>query len=376
MIPVNEPLLDGNEKKYLEECIDTGWISSEGPFVARFEDFFSKKIDCKYGISVVNGTAALETALYAVGLEEGDEVIMPSFTIISCAIACIRLGAKPVLVDIDPETWTMNVSQIEEKITTKTKVIMPVHIYGHPVYMDEIFRLSEKYDLKIVEDAAEVHGAEYYSIYKGNKWLKCGAMSDVAATSFYANKIITTGEGGMVVTNNEEYAEKARSYRNLCFINNNRFYHTELGYNFRLSNLQAAVGLAQVEQLERFIKIKRDFGEYYRSKLADVQGLRFMNIKEWAKSVYWMYSIELDDSAGINAKEVMECLKSYEIATRPFFRGLHDQPVLNKMGLFNNEQYPKTDYAYKYGFYLPSGLTLTYEKIDFIVDCLKECLIR
>jgi len=301
---------------------------------------------------------------------------MPSFTIISCAIACIRLRAKPVLVDIDPVTWTMDVSQIEKKISSKTKVIMPVHIYGHPVNMDEIFRLAEKYNLKILEDAAEVHGAEYFSKHRGNKWLKCGSMSDAASTSFYANKIITTGEGGMVLTNNEKTAERAKSYRNLCFINNNRFYHTELGYNFRMTNLQAAVGVAQVEQMERFIKIKRDLGEYYRKKLVNTDGIRFMKVEDWAKSVYWMYGVELEPSTGINAKEIMERLKKYEIATRPFFRGLHDQPVLNKIGLFNNEKYPKTDYAYQYGFYLPSGLTLSHEKIDYIVASLKECLIK
>lgn len=376
MIPVNEPLLDGNEKKYLNECIDTGWISSEGPFVKRFEESFASFTGVRHCVAVCNGTAALETALYALDIGKDDEVIMPSFTIISCAIACIRLGAKPVLVDIEPDAWTMDVLQIESKITSKTKAIMAVHIYGHPVDMDEIFRLSEKYGLKILEDAAEVHGAEYFSKYKGGKWLKCGAMGDAAATSFYANKIVTTGEGGMILTDHDNCAERARSYRNLCFKAEKRFYHTELGYNFRMTNLQAAVGLAQVEQLERFINIKVTLGEYYRASLESFQGLRFMPVKEYAKSVYWMYGVELDPLAGTTAEEMMEWLKKHGIDTRPFFRGLHDQPVLQDMGLFAGEEYPKTDLACRYGFYLPSGLTLTEKDIDKVVAAITEELGR
>ena len=376
MIPVNEPLLDGNEKKFLNECIDTGWISSEGPFVKRFEESFASFTGVRHGVAVCNGTAALETTLYALGIVEGDEVIMPSFTIISCAVACIRLGARPVLVDIEPETWTMDVSQIESKITSKTKAIMAVHIYGHPVDMDEIFRLSEKYGLKILEDAAEVHGAEYFSKHKGGKWLKCGAMGHAAATSFYANKIVTTGEGGMILTDSDTFAERARSYRNLCFKEERRFYHTELGYNFRMTNLQAAVGLAQVEQIERFIGIKVRLGEYYRERFAGAEGLRFMPVKEYAKAVYWMYGVELHPNAGVSAEAMMLRLKKSGIATRPFFRGLHAQPVLKEMGLFAREKYPKTDFACQYGFYLPSGLTLTEKDIDKVVSAVTVELRR
>jgi len=370
-IPVNTPLLAGNEKKYLIECIDSGWVSSEGPFVKKFEEMCAGYVGVKYGVAVTNGTAALETALFAIGTEKDDEVIMPSFTIISCAIACIRLGAKPVLVDIDPETWTMDVLKIGEKITPKTKAIMPVHIYGHPVDMDEIFKLSERYNIKIIEDAAEVHGAEYFSEYRGRQWLKCGSMGDIASTSFYANKIITTGEGGMVLTNNLSYAARARYYRDLCFNPERRFYHTDLGYNFRMSNLQAAVGVAQIEQIEKFIKIKQDNASYYREKLGPLNMLRFMTVKEYAKSVYWMYAVELDP-AFATAEEMMNRLRKHGIGTRPFFRGLHDQPALNKMGLFKNEKYPLTDNAYQYGFYLPSGLMLTHAQIDKVIEAIKR----
>ena len=372
MIPVNEPLLKGNEKKYLDECINTGWISSEGPFVKKFEEGVASFIGVKHGIAVCNGTAALETALFALGVKEGDEVIMPSFTIISCAIACIRLSAKPVLVDIDPEVWTMDVSQIELKITPRTKVIMPVHIYGHPVNMDAILRLAAKYNLKILEDIAESQGAEYYSKDFGQKWLKCGTMSDVAATSFYANKIITTGEGGMVLTDDEDFAQKAKSYRNLCFKEGKRFFHAELGYNFRISNLQAAVGLAQIEQVERSIRIKLKLGDYYRNKLSQIKGIRFMSVRPYAKSVYWVYAVELDQKIGIEAEEMMNRLAKHGICTRPFFHGLHLQPALNDLGLFINENYPRTDYAGRYGFYLPSGLSLSESQIDTVVGVLKK----
>lgn len=370
-IPVNEPLLDGNEKKYLCECIDTGWVSSEGLFVERFEKEFASFIGVKYGVAVCNGTAALETALYAIGVGQGDEVIMPSFTIISCAIACIRLGATPVLVDIDPETWTMDTTQVEAKITERTKAIMPVHIYGHPVYMDDLFRLKYKYKIMIVEDAAEVHGAQYLSQLNGEKWLKCGAMGDVAASSFYANKIITTGEGGMVLTNNDEYHERAKSYRNLFFIPEKRFFHAELGYNFKMTNLQAAVGLAQLEQIERFIKIKKQLGMLYNNRIAELEGIRFMKTQQWADPVYWMYSVELDPNRGISAEQMMIRLKRGGIGTRPFFRGLHDQPALKKLGLFENQEYPAADKAYLYGFYLPSGLKLEEKDVDHVVNALK-----
>ncbi|MDO8662407.1 MAG: DegT/DnrJ/EryC1/StrS family aminotransferase [Candidatus Omnitrophota bacterium] len=372
MILVNDLFLEGNEKKYLEQCINTGWISSEGPFVRRFEEEFASFVGVRHGIAVCNGTAALETALFALGVKNGDEVIMPSFTIISCAIACIRLGVKPVLVDIEPETWTMDVSQIEAKISPRTKVIMPVHIYGHPVNMDGIFSLSAKYHLKVLEDFAEAQGAEYHSEYSGGKWLKCGAMSDISATSFYANKIITTGEGGMVLTNNDESARRARSYRNLCFKEEKRFHHTELGYNFRMSNLQAAVGVAQLEQIERFIKIKVKLADYYRNKLSQIKGIRFMPAKPCAKSIYWVYAVELDPRLKVEAEVVMAKLKKHGVGTRPFFKGLHAQPALNDLSLFVNEKYPCTDFAADYGFYLPSGLKLTESQVDIVVDTLKK----
>jgi len=367
MIPVNEPLFTGNEKRYLSQCIDEGWISSEGPFVKELEEKFSSYLGTRYGVVVCNGTAALEVAVAATGIGKGDEVIMPTFTIISCAIAIIRLGGKPVLVDSEPETWNMDTSQIESKITARTKAIMPVHIYGHPVDMDPVMELARKYGLKVIEDAAEVHGAEY-------KGQKAGSIGDAGCFSFYANKIVTSGEGGMVATNDEVIAERARSYRNLCFQPGKRFYHTELGYNFRMTNLQAAVALAQLEQVDKHIQIKRRNAIAYSERLANIDSLKLPMEKEWAKNVYWMYGIELRDAPGMDNEELANKLRARGVDSRPFFIGMHEQPVFHKMGLFRNEHYPVAEKLARRGLYLPSGLALREEQIDTVCRALLDIL--
>jgi perosamine synthetase len=371
LIPVYEPRLGNREKELLAECIDTGWVSSEGPFVSEFEGRFSHYIGTQYGVAVCNGTAALEAALYGIGIRKGDEVIMPSFTIISCAIAALRLGARPVLVDIDPDTWNMDATQIESKITPRTRAIMPVHIYGLPVDMDPIFECASEHGLKIVEDAAEAHGAEYFSREKGNRWIKCGNMSDVSCFSFYANKIVTTGEGGMVVTNDPSIATRAASYRNLCFHAEKRFYHTELCYNFRMANLQAAVGIAQLERIEDTIALRRSLATYYKQRLALVPDVRFQAEPPYAKPVYWMYAIQLDEALGVDAESMMRQLKDKGIGTRPFFLGLHAQPVLRKLDILTDEAFPYTDQAHRQGLYLPSGLTLTRSQIDVVCEAVR-----
>jgi len=365
MIPVNQPLLNGREKELLAECIRTGWISSDGPFVAEFERTFSDYIGTSHGIAVCNGTAALETALFAAGVKKGDEVIMPAFTIISCALAALRLGAVPVLVDAEPDTWNMDVSQVKDRITPRTRAIMPVHIYGHPVDMDPLMAVAGKSGLVVVEDAAEVHGAEY-------KGRKCGSIGHISAWSFYANKIVTTGEGGMVLTSDDEMARRAASYRNLCFRPEKRFYHTELGYNFRMTNLQAAVGVAQMDRIDEFIRIKRHLGEYYRERLSKITGIKCQVEKPWAKMVYWMYCIELSGESGIDADTMMKKLEKKGIGTRPFFRGLHEQPALHDLGLFTGERYPVTERISKQGLYLPSGLALTEKQVDEVVAAVKD----
>ena len=360
-IPVNEPLLNGNEKKYLCECIDTGWISSEGPFVKEFEQKMSATVGRKYGIAVSNGTAALEVAVQALGIGEGDEVIMPTFTIISCAMAVTKQGAVPVLVDSDINDWNMNVNEIEAKITSKTKAIMIVHLYGLPVQVDKVLELAKKYSLKIIEDAAEMHG----QTYNGKP---CGSIGDISIFSFYPNKHITTGEGGMVVTDDEELAERCRSLRNLCFRKDVRYVHNEISDNYRFTNLQAAIGLAQLERLNEFVERKREMGRYYTEKLQGIKGLQLPIAKTaYADNIYWVYGLVLKDEIKADNREMQKLLAQEGIGARTFFWCMHEQPVYQEMGLFKNEQYKNAEYLARKGFYIPSGLALTKEQMDRVV---------
>lgn len=367
-IPVNEPLLNGNEKKYLNECIDTGWISSEGPFVKKFEDLFSARVNRKYGISVANGSVALDAAIVALGIGKGDEVIMPTFTIISCAAAVVRAGAVPVLIDSDPLTWNMNVTLIEEKITQKTKAIMVVHIYGLPVDMDPVIDIAKKYNLKIIEDAAEMHG----QTYKGKP---CGSFGDISCFSFYPNKHITTGEGGMIVCDDEKLAEKCRSLRNLCFMPQKRFVHEELGSNFRFTNMQAALGLAQLERLDEFVSRKRNMGRLYTEFLGDIDEIQIpFPFTSYADNIYWVYGIVLKNGIPFNAETAMKKLAEKGIGTRPFFYPMHMQPVFHKMGLYKNEKYLVAENLAERGFYIPSGMALTEDQIRQVIKSIKEIL--
>lgn len=377
MIPVNEPVLQGREVEYLTECVRTGWISSDGPFVKRFEGDWAGYCGRRHGVAVCNGTAALELAMVCLGLKPGDEVILPSFTIVSCAEAVVRAGATPVLVDCDPATWCMDVSQVAAKITPRTRAIMPVHIYGHPVDMDPLLDLARERGLVIVEDAAEVHGAEYLSGWRqgAGKWVRCGNLGDLSCFSFYANKIITTGEGGMVLTDREDWAERIGSLRNLCFGQGDaRFTHTGLSGNYRLTNLQAAVGVAQIEQIDTFLALKRRMGQRYGEELGGVKGLQIPIAMEWARPVYWMYGIVLDESTGYDALGFAKALAAQGIQTRPFFRGMHEQPVFLEMGLFRGESYPVTERIARQGLYLPSGLALSDEQLQVVCRTVKSLL--
>lgn len=367
-VPVNEPLLDGNEKKYLSECIDTGWISSEGPFIKQFEEKFSACVDRKHGVSVCNGTAALDAAIEALGIGPGDEVIMPTFTIISCVGQIVRAGAKPVLVDSDPDTWNMDVSQVEAKITSRTKAIMVVHIFGLPTDMDPLLDIASRHELKVLEDAAEVHG----QAYKGRP---CGSFGDIGTFSFYANKHVTTGEGGMIVTDDDQLAEDCRSLRNLCFQPQKRFVHERLGWNMRMTNLQGALGLAQLERLDEFVARKRRMGRYYTELLTGLPGVQLPLARtDYAENVYWVYGLVLDQSLGIQAEEVMKLLASKGIGTRPFFHPMHQQPVLKKMGLFEGDAHPVAERLSRQGFYIPSGMALTDEQMDRTAETVRQVL--
>ncbi|MDH3973172.1 MAG: DegT/DnrJ/EryC1/StrS family aminotransferase [Deltaproteobacteria bacterium] len=368
MIPVNAPLLDGREKELLLECIDSGWISSEGPFVRQFEEQFSARVDRKYGIAVANGSAALDVAVAAIGIGKGDEVIMPAFTIISPAASVVRAGGIPVLVDSDPFTWNMDISQVERKITEKTKAIMVVHIYGLPVDMNPLIEIAEKHGLKIIEDAAEMHG----QTYNGKP---CGSFGDISTFSFYSNKHITTGEGGMAVTDDEGLAEKCRYYRNLCFQSKKRFVHEDMGWNYRMTNMQAALGLAQLERLDEFVARKRHVGEFYTSLISNIPGLQLpLSQTGYAENIYWIYGLVLNKEIPFDAGEAMRRLRKKEIGTRPFFWPMHEQPVFNKIGLFDGEKHPVAECLARRGFYIPSGLALTKEQMGQVCGVLKEVL--
>lgn len=374
LIPVNEPLLGDRELEYLSDCVRTGWVSSAGRFIKEFEERWAAYCGRGHGIAVSNGTAALQLALACLDLQEGDEVIMPAFTIISCALAVIYNGGIPVLVDSNSRNWCMNVDQVKEKITSRTRAIMPVHIYGHPVDMDPILDLAKQHELAVIEDAAEAHGAEYLSGrgVNGAQWRKCGSFGTLSSFSFYANKLITTGEGGMVLTDDFQLAEKARSLRNLCFQPQRRFYHEELGFNLRITNMQAALGLAQLERMDSIVKKKRWLGRGYTRCLQEVTDLQLPVEESWARSVYWMYGVVVSDDSGLDAAELARKLAERGVQTRPFFLGMHQQPVFRKRGLFLNEQHPVTERLASQGLYLPSGLALTNEQLAQVCDAICE----
>lgn len=366
IIPVCEPTLNGNELKYVTECVKSGWISSSGKFIKQFEDRFSEYCGVTQGVSCSSGTAALHIALEAVGIGRGDEVIMPTFTMIASCNAVIYSGAKPVLVDSELKTWNIDIDKIEEKITAKTKAIMVVHTYGHPVDMDKVKRISNKYNIPIIEDAAEAHGAEY-------KGRKTGSLGDIACFSFYANKIITTGEGGMVVTKNKKWAENCRALRN-HFFGEPRFLHRRLGYNYRMTNVQAAIGLAQLERIDRYVNARRNNAKYYNKLLMSVRGVTTPPEAKWAKNVYWMYGILVGKEFGMTMPRLREELLKRGIDTRNFFIGMHRQPVYKGDGKRfpdTSGKYPVSDYLERNGVYLPSSSHLSRGQITKIVDAIK-----
>lgn len=365
-IPVNEPLLDGDEKKYLLECIDSGWISSEGPFVRRFEEEFAQRVGRKHAVAVANGTAAIDLAVDALGLGPGDEVILPAFTIISCVNQIVRSGAIPVLVDSDPVTWNMDVGQVASRITARTKAIMVVHIYGLPVDMDPVLELARKHGLAVIEDAAEMHG----QAYKGKP---CGSFGTISTFSFYPNKHVTTGEGGMIVMDDPELAETCRSLRNLCFQPAKRFVHERLGWNARMTNLQAAIGVAQLSRLDEFVDRKRRMGALYQQLLAGCSQVQLPHARTgYADNIYWVFGLVVREEAGMDAEAAMARLAQASVGTRPFFCPMHMQPVLQRLGLFRGETYPVAERLYRQGFYIPSGLALRPDQIERAAAAVRD----
>lgn len=362
MIPVAEPLLGERELENLRRCIQTNWISSLGSFVSQFEDEFGKYCGAKYGIATNSGTTALHLALEALCVGKGDEVIIPDFTMIATAFAVSYTGAKLVLVDSEMKTWNLNVREIEKKISDRTKAIVVVHTYGHPVDMDPILKLGNQEGIPIVEDAAEAHGAEY-------KGRKTGGMGIIGVFSLYGNKIITTGDGGMMVTSDPDLAERARRLRHFACVGDTHFLHKRIAFNYKMSNLQAAVGVAQMGRLEELIRIRRRNAAIYNDRLKNVAGLTLPPEAEWAKNVYWMYSVLVEDEFGISRNKMIQELEKLDIETRAFFTPMHNQPCYKEM---RNENFPIANGLSRRGINLPSGSKLTEKQIEYIVQSIKS----
>ncbi len=363
IIPVSDPKLDGNELRYVTQCIQSNWISSAGRFVRDFEEAFAAAVGCRYGVACSNGTTALHLTLATLGIGPGDEVIIPTFTMIATANAVRYTGTTPVLVDSERGTWNLDIGQLEAKITPRTRGIVLMHTYGHPVDTDPVLDLAARRGLWVVEDAAEAHGARYRD-------RPVGSLTRAASFSFYANKIITTGEGGMVTTNDAELARVARRLRDHAFSDERHFWHKYLGFNYRMTNMQAAVGLAQVERLEEFVGIRRANAARYTRALSKIPGLTLPVERPWARNVYWMYGMVVDDAFGISRDELRQRLARRGIETRTFFIPIHIQPIYYE--LFKGQRYPVAEELCRRGLYLPSGATLTEAEVDYICEAVRE----
>lgn len=362
-IPLAKPLIDESELNNVIEAVKSGWISSKGEFIKKFEERFARYCGVKYGVSTSNGTAALHLALVALGIKRGDEVIVPDLTFIAAANAVTYCNAKPVFVDVHRDYWCIDPAKIKEKITSKTKAIIVVHLYGHPCDMDTIIDIAQKHHLYIIEDVAEAHGAEY-------KGKKVGSFGDISCFSFYGNKIITTGEGGMCLTNNEELAEKMRILRDHGMNPNRKYWHDVIGFNYRMTNLQAAIGLAQLQKIDELIEEKRRIAKLYAEYLKDLAEKNMITLHpemEWAKCVYWLYSILIEDKFGISRDQLIRRLEDHGIETRPFFYPIHKLPPYQHDG-----DYKVSEKLSRNGINLPSYALMREEDIAFVAENIKK----
>ena len=368
-VPVNIPWITEEDADYVRQAVAEGWISGEGKYVAEFEESMASFCNRKHAIAVSNGSVAIDLVIEALGIGPGDEVIMPSFTIISCHAQILRNGATPVFVDALPDTWNMNVSQVESLITSRTKAIMAVHIYGLPVDMDPLLEIASRHGIPVIEDAAESHGLKY-------KGRLTGSMGLVSTFSFYANKNITTGEGGMVLTDDEPFAAKVRSLRNLAFLPEKRFVHEELGWNSRMSSIQAALGSSQIRRVDSIVAKRRALGAFYLESFANLKGLS-LPASEAADSLndFWVFGMVLDAEHPKSVNQVTRDLEQMGIGTRPFFYPLHKQPVLKKILVdFAEMSLPVTEHLGSQGFYIPNGLGMNNSQAERVVDAVQGVL--
>ena len=361
LIPISQPTITYKEIAYVAEAVSSGWVSSLGKYIDLFEAGFATYCGTSYAVSVSNGTTALHLALAALGMTAGDEVIIPDLTFIATANAVKYTGADVVLVDVDDETLCINPQAIECAITSKTKAIIPVHLYGHPANMEEINRIAKKHNLFVIEDAAEAHGARVNGI-------KVGGLGDMGVFSFYGNKIITTGEGGMITTNNEALYQRLRFLRDHAMSKQKRYWHTEVGFNYRMTNMQAALGLAQLERIEEILAKKNTIFEWYRDALADFPGIKLNPQASWATNVYWMVCVEVDNYSENQRDALISVLKTHDIDSRPYFYPISDMPAYQSVFT------PVTHNRFKKGINFPSYFDITKEQVEYVCKSLKELL--
>jgi perosamine synthetase len=369
-IPVNKPLITSEDLNYLNKSISKGWVSSEGPEVKRFENNFSNFIGNKYSVAVSSGTAALEIAIKSLKLKKGDEVIIPNFTIISNAMAVLKEGLNIKLVDCNIKDWNMDIIEIEKKITKKTKAIIATHIYNFPLRVDILKKICRKNKIILVEDAAEVIGQKL-----NNKL--CGSYGDISIFSFYANKQITTGEGGMITTNSKKLYKQSKSLRNLCFGKQDRFNHEDIGWNYRMTNLQASLGVSQLKRIRSIVGRRHRVGNEYFQKLKNNKNIYIPETtRSYAKNIYWVIAFVITNKdLKIDGKKLMKMLLKYGIQTRPFFWPMHKQKVFKEKYKINTSgKYKNSEYISKYGLYLPSSLDIKSNQIKFICNKVNSIL--
>ena len=367
-IPVNIPIITNKDAKEVFNTVKSGGVSASGLKISKFENELAKLTKRKFSCCVSSGTAALEIAVKSLGIGKGDEVIMPTFTIISNANAIVKSLAKPILIDSDPVTWNIDIKKIEKKINNKTKAIMLPHIYGFPNKMNLILKICKKHKLYLIEDAAEMIGQNFNG-------KPCGSFGDISTFSFYANKHITTGEGGALLTNNKKVFEKIKELRNLSFGKKERFNHSDLSWNYRFTNIQASLGLSQIKRIKKIIKRKIEIGNIYYNAFKNSENIFIQpNKKEYASNVYWVFGILLKKKLNGKKNLIQKKLLKSKIETRPFFWPMHKQEIFKKMRLFKGESYPVAENLSKNGFYLPSGLGLKNSQIYYIIKELKKII--
>lgn len=363
-IPLSVPTIGRKEAEYVMDCLETNWISSSGKYVDRFEHAFAEISGTKHAISCSNGTAALHLALLALGLKPDDEVLVPTLTFVACANSVVYCGGKPVFVDVDREIWSIDATQVEAQITEKTRGIIAVHLRGHPADMDAIMAIARRNGLFVVEDAAQAHGAQM-------RGRPVGSLGDVGTFSFFGNKMITTGEGGMVTTDDDGVAERIRLLKNQGMTRERRYWHPVVGYNYRLTNIQAAIGLAQVERLEAQLLRHREVAAWYQDELAGVRGLWWQQQREWARHAWWQFVVVVDDEFAAGRDAVMEKLIESGIDARRLYFPMHQLPPYK--GNAPNRQYPVADYLAARGICLPTWSGLKREDVHYVCEQLKRC---